>query len=182
MPRLAAHAVPWLRIDKHRIYAVGSSMGGQETLLLVAQHPHLLIAAAALDSATDMAARYRAFPRLRGGAYLQFLARSEIGGTPRSNGSAYRRRSPITYARQIAWSPTRLLIWWSKRDQIVRHQESESGALYRAIIAADPSSHVVQHVGVWAHSREFYATAQLPSVLVQLGLIELSEPPPRTAL
>src|SRR5688572_15305482 len=36
MPELAAAALPWLQIDSSRIYALGSSMGGQETLLLVA--------------------------------------------------------------------------------------------------------------------------------------------------
>ena len=38
-------------------------MGGQETLLLVARHPHLLAGAAAFDPATDMARRYRDFAR-----------------------------------------------------------------------------------------------------------------------
>jgi pimeloyl-ACP methyl ester carboxylesterase len=182
MPAIATRSLHWLHIEKRHIYAVGSSMGGQETLLLVAQHPRLLAAAAALDSATDMKARYVAFPRLRGGKHLQALARTEIGGTPLSNSAAYSQRSPIAYARQIAHSPTRLLIWWSTRDQIVRHQAQESGALYRAIVAVSPRRNVSEHIGSWAHSREFYATAQLPSVLVRLGLIELSQPPPRTAL
>ena len=53
MPRIVERAVPGLRLDRSRIYAIGSSMGGQETLLLVARHPHLLAGAAALDSATE---------------------------------------------------------------------------------------------------------------------------------
>lgn len=65
MPDILEQALPWLKIDRHRLYAVGSSMGGQETLLLVARHPRLLAGASALDSATDMAARYRAFPGIR---------------------------------------------------------------------------------------------------------------------
>src|SRR6266550_4402863 len=42
MPRIVKGSLPWLRIDQRRIYAFGASMGGQETLLLVARHPSLL--------------------------------------------------------------------------------------------------------------------------------------------
>ncbi len=67
MPDFATKALPWLRIDRSRIYALGSSMGGQETLLLVARHPDLLAGAAAMDSVTDLARRYQpaARPRLQ---------------------------------------------------------------------------------------------------------------------
>src|SRR5205085_9912044 len=58
MPQIVAHALPWLRIDPHRIYAFGGSMGGQETLLLVARFPHLLAGAASFDAPTRMAVRY----------------------------------------------------------------------------------------------------------------------------
>ena len=64
MPGFAAEALPWLRIDRSRIYALGSSMGGQETLLLVARHPGLLAGAAALDSVTDLSRRYEQLPQL----------------------------------------------------------------------------------------------------------------------
>src|SRR5256885_339850 len=37
MPSLARKALPWLRIDERRIYAIGDSMGGQEALLLAAR-------------------------------------------------------------------------------------------------------------------------------------------------
>src|SRR5438093_177908 len=33
MPRVVREALPWLRLQPRRIYAVGDSMGGQETLL-----------------------------------------------------------------------------------------------------------------------------------------------------
>ena len=61
MPRILEHRLRWLRVERHGIYAIGSSMGGQETLLLDALHPHLLAGAVALDSATNMAARWRAY-------------------------------------------------------------------------------------------------------------------------
>src|SRR5580765_6428441 len=39
MPDIVEEALPWLRVDRHRVYAFGGSMGGQETLLLVARYP-----------------------------------------------------------------------------------------------------------------------------------------------
>jgi poly(3-hydroxybutyrate) depolymerase len=39
MPTIVDRRFEWLRIDRRRIYAVGGSMGGQETLLLLGQHP-----------------------------------------------------------------------------------------------------------------------------------------------
>ena len=55
MPGILRRQLPWLRIDLRRIYAVGGSMGGQETLLLLARHPALLAGAVAFDSVTDFA-------------------------------------------------------------------------------------------------------------------------------
>ena len=176
MPGIVERAVPGLRIDRSRIYAIGSSMGGQETLLLVARHPRLLAGAAALDSATDMAARYRAFAALPGGRRLQRLARIEIGGTPAQVPLAYAERSPIAFARQIAMSGVPLHLWWSLRDRIVRNQNAESGALYRAIRRINPEAPVTRYVGRWAHSREMHPLARLPLVLSHFGLIRLDAP------
>jgi poly(3-hydroxybutyrate) depolymerase len=82
MPDLVRHAKPWLHIDSRRIYAVGGSMGGQETLLLIGQHPGLLAGAAAFDSVTNLYTRYPDFALIRNGRRLQALARLEVGGTP----------------------------------------------------------------------------------------------------
>jgi poly(3-hydroxybutyrate) depolymerase len=179
MPGLAEHAVPGLRIDRHRIYAIGSSMGGQETLLLVARHPRLLAGAAALDSATDLAARYRTFVQLPGGRRLQRLARLEVGGTPAQAPQAYAARSPIAFARAIALSGVPLHLWWSTKDRIVTDQDAESGALYRAVKRINPDALVTKYVGAWAHSREMHPLARLPLVLIRFGLIELDEPLPQ---
>src|SRR5581483_1555405 len=106
----------------HRIYAFGGSMGGQETLLLLARYPHLLAGAAAFDPATDMARRYRDFAALPNGKTLQRLAREEIGGTPAQVPQAYVVRSPDHYARTIAESGVPLQLFWSSRDRIIRDQ------------------------------------------------------------
>jgi poly(3-hydroxybutyrate) depolymerase len=182
LPRALEAALPWLRIDHSRIYALGSSMGGQETLLLAALHPRLLAGASALDSPTDMAARYPTFAWIPGGGpWLQALARLEIGGTPATAPRAYALRSPITYARRLADGGVPLHIWWSLRDRIVVDQQQESGRLYRAILAANPEAPVTSYVGTWAHSAEMHATARLPLALVKLKLITLDEPLPASA-
>jgi hypothetical protein len=143
--------------------------------MLVARHPRLLAGAAALDSDTDMRARYYAFPQLRGGLRLQALAREEVGGTPAEAPRAYALRSPVAWARAIARSGVPLHIWWSLRDRIVRNQRDESGRLYRLVRAAGPRAPVTEYVGTWAHSKEFHASARLPLALVELDLIRLAE-------
>jgi pimeloyl-ACP methyl ester carboxylesterase len=64
MPGIVGETLPWLELDLTRIYVLGSSMGGQETLLLAAEYPAGLAAAtarlagaAAFDSACDLVAQ-----------------------------------------------------------------------------------------------------------------------------
>jgi pimeloyl-ACP methyl ester carboxylesterase len=180
MPAILEKALPWFHVDHKRIYAIGSSMGGQETLLLAALHPNLITAAAPLDSATDMAARYKAFAALPNGATLQRQAQVEIGGTPASNPRGYAARSPMSYVHQLATGGVPLDIWWSRRDRIVVDQNMESGRLYRAIIRANPKAPVEQFVGTWAHSQEMHPLARLPLALVDLKIVELDEPLAKT--
>ena len=175
LPAILERALPWFHADHHRVYAIGSSMGGQETLLLAALHPKLLTAAAPLDSATDMVARYAAFAALPNGASLQRHARIEIGGTPASNPAAYAARSPMSYIKQLATNGVPIDIWWSRRDKIVVNQYMESGRLYRAIMAINPKAPVEQFVGTWAHSHEMHPLARLPLALVDLKIVELDE-------
>jgi pimeloyl-ACP methyl ester carboxylesterase len=176
MRRIVQHALPWLRIAAGRVYAFGGSMGGQETLLLVARFPRLLAGAAAFDAPTNMTARYRAFDRLPLGNDLQRLARVEIGGTPATDPSAYEIRSPLDSARKIAFSRVPLQIWWSTRDRIVTDQEHQSGLLYRDIKRLNPTAPVTQFVGIWAHTTDMNAHGYLPYALSRFGLV-----PPRAA-
>jgi poly(3-hydroxybutyrate) depolymerase len=178
MPEIAEAAVPWLRIDRHQIYAFGGSMGGQETLLLAARYPHLLAGAASFDAPTDMAARYRAFDHLRWGERLQGLARREFGGTPDADPRAYEIRSPLDWARQLAFSRVPLQIWWSTRDTIVSDQEQESGLLYRDIKRLNPEAPVTQYVGTWAHTTEMKRHGYLEFALAQFGLAPPTNQPP----
>ena len=71
MHEIARRTLPWLRIDQRRIYALGGSMGGQETLLLLGQHPQLLAGAVAFDSVTNFYRRYNDFAITPGRRGLQ---------------------------------------------------------------------------------------------------------------
>jgi poly(3-hydroxybutyrate) depolymerase len=171
MPRIVARALPWLHVERRHVYAVGGSMGGQETLLLVARYPRMFAGAAAFDAPTNMAARYEAFRFLPFGIDVQRLARAEVGGTPSRDPHAWAIRSPLDWARRIASSHVPLELWWSRRDRVVVDQARQSGALYRAIKRWNAAAPVVEHVGDWAHSAEFKATRRLPFALAQLGLM-----------
>jgi hypothetical protein len=174
MPGIVHRALPWLRIAPHRIYAIGGSMGGQETLLLLAERPRLLAGAVSFDAPTNMTARYSAFAKLRNGLNLQRLARLEFGGIPRSHREAMADRSPIFYSRELAFSGVPLQIWWSTRDRVVVNQASESGLLCRAIMHLNPHAPVTQFVGTWGHTLEMRPTGLMPVALERLGLLTFS--------
>jgi hypothetical protein len=182
MPSIVRRAIPWLRIEPGQTYAFGTSMGGQETLLLVARHPHLLAGAAAFDPVTNMAQRYRDFKHLRCnraclakwgdslGGGLQRIARAEIGGTPSSNPRAYANRSPITYAHSIATSDVPLQLWWSKKDEVVRAAD-QAAPFARKLRRLNPTAELQTVVGNWAHSDDMRPYYMLIPALKKFGLI-----------
>jgi pimeloyl-ACP methyl ester carboxylesterase len=188
MPRIVQLTLPWLKIARNQIYAFGGSMGGQETLLLLALHPDLLAGAAAFDAVTDFARQYRSFPRLgcnrrcqktwgRKGAFgysLQEMARVEVGGSPKTRHQAYAERSPLTFAGAIASSCVPLQLWWSTRDRIVLDQSHQSGRLFDRIRQLNPNAPVTAIVGDWAHSAEMTAATRLPQALARFALLPLT--------
>jgi poly(3-hydroxybutyrate) depolymerase len=172
MPSILRAARPWLRIDPHRIYAVGGSMGGQETLLLVGRHPRLLAGAVAFDSVTDFFRRYADFEALgRKGKMLQALARIEVGGTPSSDPRAYHLRSPHHWLDEIARSGVPLQIWWSDADEIVTGQENQSGRFFRELRSLELRGALEKVTGSWSHTAESYRRLQLPGAVRWLGLV-----------
>jgi len=170
MPAIVHDALPWLRIDDKRIYAVGGSMGGQETMLLVARHPRLLAGAVSFDAPGDMALRYHQYGLLKNGEFLRGLMRLEIGGTPEVDPGDYTARSPLAFAPEIAVAGAPLQIWWSTRDQMVVDQQRHSGLLYREIEQLNPNAPVSQVVGTWRHGESMRWNSRLPEALRFLGL------------
>jgi len=175
MPAIVeAHGV---RVDRRRIYAIGGSMGGMETLLLVARFPHLLAGAAAFDPATDMARRYRDFADLRGGRELQALARLEVGGTPWQDPSAYALRSPDHFVRRLAFSGVPLQLYWSRADRIISDQVHETGALADELLALNPRAKVWDFEGDWMHTAEMRPDRRLPRALFRFHLLPWRDVP-----
>ncbi len=187
MPRSVRRALLWLTIDRSRIYAFGASMGGQETLLLVARYPRLLAGAATFDAVADMTRRYRDFVRLpcdhrcrkrangRIGVVIRHHAREEIGGTPASHPRAYARRSPLRYAKAIARSGVPLQLWWSTADRVVpaRHQSKRLAHRLRRL---RPRAPVTEFSGAWRHSAEMAPRRKLVPALVSFGLLPAGRP------
>jgi pimeloyl-ACP methyl ester carboxylesterase len=183
MPQVVSRELPWLHLDHRRIYAFGGSMGGQETLLLLARHPQLLAGAAAFDAVADFPLQYHDFARLRCdsaclkrwkhpiGRELQELARKEVGGTPRQAPYAWALRSPIAYGDRIAFSCVPLQLWWSAKDEIVIDQQRQSERLYNLIRRLNPTAPVSAYYGYWRHSREMRARTRLPLALANFGLL-----------
>jgi poly(3-hydroxybutyrate) depolymerase len=176
MPAFVRHALPWLRIKPDAVYGVGGSMGGQELLLLLARHPHVLEAAAVVDAPTDLAKQYRNFAALpcnsscrkrwQGpiGRGLQQLARIEVGGTPEQDPVAYAERSPAHFAAVIARTGAPLGVWWSRADRVT----GADGGFVRALARAHPRAPVMHIAGRWTHDRGF--RLNLPRALAWLHL------------
>jgi pimeloyl-ACP methyl ester carboxylesterase len=170
MPAIVAHSLPWIRIDRRRIYAVGGSMGGQETLLLAARYPRLLAGAIAFDAPTDMALRYEQFGALDDGETLRELMQYEVGAVPDADPTAYEERSPLASARAIACSGVPLQIWWSTGDHMVGEGQRHSGRLYREIRQLNPRARVQEIVGAWEHGESMRWNRRLPEALRFIGL------------
>jgi hypothetical protein len=189
MPRIV-RAVPWLRIDPRRVYAFGGSMGGQESLLLLARKPRLLAGVAVFDAVTDFALQYRRFPLIKCnakcrrmtkvgiGTKLRRQARVEVGGTPARVPRSYASRSPITYIQKIAKSCVPLQLWWSVADQIVSDAGNQSGKLFWDIRKLNKTAPVQGFVGYWIHSRAMRSTSRLPYALAEFGLLKAPFFPP----
>ena len=168
--RSIVHAtLPWVQVDADRVYALGGSMGGHETLLLVGQHPRLLAGAVAFDAVTNFYRRYNDFSVLPNGRALQALARVEVGGTPRTNTVGYVLRSPTHWLREIAQSGVPLQLWWSLADQIVTDQAHQSAHFYNELRKLGPRGPVDAVTGFWRHSAEM--AVQMPAALRRLGLL-----------
>jgi pimeloyl-ACP methyl ester carboxylesterase len=170
MPALVQKVVPQLTIDRSRIFAVGASMGGMETLLLIGRHPGLLRAAVAIDPVTDLAQRYWQLRTTRSGLVTDARMRQEMGGDPDQAPIAYLLRSPQTLIPRIAASNTALAVWYSADDQIVAHQgNTQAGLFVRSLARADPRRPLWQRTGVWQHSWPY--RHELWRVLTFFGLL-----------
>jgi pimeloyl-ACP methyl ester carboxylesterase len=186
MPQLVHRAFPWIRIRRRCVYAAGSSMGGMEALMLAARYPDRIAACVSADAVTDLAARYEVMPISRGtGSYVQGIVRLEVGGTPAQTPFAYAVRSPLAYARNLAYGGVPLLVYWSPKDREVMNQRTQqSGRLCRRIKALNPQAPLTTVVTDLPHGIAYSYKELLPEALVFLhphGRWRLlpASPPPR---
>ena len=161
MPELARAAFPWLELDG-RTYAIGSSMGAQESLLLLARR--------------DIYARRgrRVRPGHRHGRPLPEVA-AHTGRAPAPGPGAYRVRrvagagpagirltEPRDRLRAIARPSVPLQLWWSHADAVVTDQAHQSGAFLHALRAIASRAPVHEIVGYWQHAHEFHPADAAP--------------------
>ncbi len=179
LPELVHRRLPWLRYDPHRVYAAGDSMGGQETLMLLARQPDLFAAAVAADPVTNLLRRWYEFP-LSGESWReQQAATREVGGTPRQARWLYVRRSPVFFARTIAFAGVPLELWWNPQDTVVVGESTkQTGFFYRTVERLDPHAPVVVRLHHHVHGWVFKFDHDLPAMLRFLLAHRRHGPPP----
>jgi pimeloyl-ACP methyl ester carboxylesterase len=166
VPRLLPRFLPWLRIDPNRVYAAGDSMGGQETLMLVARRPDLFAAAVAADAVTNFARRWYQFPVSGESWGEQSAATREVGATPGRARWLYVRRSPLFFARTFAFSDVPLQLWWNPKDTVViREGSTQTGDFYRTVKRLNPRAPIVARLDHTMHGWSFKYDHQLPEMV-----------------
>ena len=149
----------------------------QETLLLTALHPKLLTAAAPLDSATDMAARYKAFATTPG------RSRSAASRASRDRRNPHQRSARPTPSAAPCRTCASSLPAASRSTSggVAGTRSSSTRTRSRGGSTARSSTRTRKHPSSsssapWAHSHEMHPLARLPLALVDLKIVELDEP------
>lgn len=125
-----AHMRATYPIDTTRIYIAGRSMGGQTAELMAAKHPDLFAAAVAGQGVAELKMLADSSTKYRG-----WLGRFVCGGPYHdSTRFEYERRSPTTYARNLAYVPIRMWHGTQDREVSVAHTEK----LYALLSAVEP--------------------------------------------
>ena len=120
-------------VDAKRIYAGGISQGAIESLLLAGLKPERFAGVLAINPVADFKAFYEDAPSFRP------LLEKDLGGKPDEAAEEYARRSPVTYAGQLARVP--LILYWADNDELIPNGETrQGGRLSELIKAAKPAS------------------------------------------
>ncbi|MET9268721.1 prolyl oligopeptidase family serine peptidase [Kribbella sp. NPDC003557] len=101
----------------------GLSMGGQEALVLAAQHADEVRTVWAANPVVDLTRWHDDIRDCRASEALldaDATIREEVGGAPSERPDEYARRSPISYATELARTTVRLV--WSGADTIIPGQ------------------------------------------------------------
>jgi pimeloyl-ACP methyl ester carboxylesterase len=178
LPRIVRHRLPYLDYDPNRVYAAGDSMGGQETLMLVARRPDLFAAAVAADPVTNFLRRWYEFPNSGESWHEQAAATREVGATPRRAPWLYVRRSPLFFASTFAFADVPLQLWWNPHDTVViREGLAQAGTFYRAVKELNPRAPVFARLDHDMHGWTFKFDHELPA-MVRFLLAQRRHAPP----
>ncbi|HEY3298477.1 MAG TPA: prolyl oligopeptidase family serine peptidase [Armatimonadota bacterium] len=132
-------------VDTRRIYSVGISMGGLESLLLAGKHPGLLAGVAAYNAVVDLNTWFYDCDDTIRSSMIE-----EMGGTPDQIPGDYLARSPINFAEVIAASP--VILYYDPDDDMVQFQEDkQSGLLYRRMTATAPNARIEERHHSFGH-------------------------------
>ena len=134
--------LPWLNIDPSRVYIMGASMGGQEGLMLAAQHSGQFAGVYVNDPVTDLAAQHDHLLNYDESVVKTAMV-PEVGGPPSTNKSAYDARSPLPLARasNLSTMPIRLDI--DTQDEVV--QMSQKTDFYNAVKAGSNTAPIFKY-------------------------------------
>jgi poly(3-hydroxybutyrate) depolymerase len=166
MPAFVQSKLRWVHLDPNRVFAAGDSMGGLEVLALLARYPDRLAGVAVMDGVADLAARYVEMRTSASSADSMADLESSVGGTPATAPFQYAIRSPLDFARTLAYSHVPLQIWWSRTDAVVIDQATrQTGLLYRRIKAMDPTAPVTEVIHSVPHGYEFSQKTGLTEVV-----------------
>jgi hypothetical protein len=121
------------QIDMSRIFAVGLSMGGQESLLLAGMHPEMISGIVAFNPVVDLKQIYIHSDT------PSVVISNELGKSPAEIPDEYENRSPIKFYATISQVPT--LLYWDSNDVMIPHQkELHCGKLHAIIKKEFPNS------------------------------------------
>ena len=181
---IVRRTLPWLRIDRSRIYAVRRQHGrpGDAAPARAGTRGCSPAPRPSTRSPTSRC-QYRRFPRIpaarragerwAGPSAAAAVARAARRSAAR-RGSARARTRCAARSRTRARSPAScvpLQLWWSVKDRIVLGPERQSARLFRRIRRLNPDAPVQAFVGYWAHSAEMRARTRLPVALGIFGLL-----------
>lgn len=134
-----------LDVARDRIYAIGPSMGGMESLALVGRYPDLLRGALAFDAPTDLAARW-----VTASAVRRVWIEEEVGARPADAPELYAERSPLGMVDAIAASDAAIWCVYSSEDVASGADPHQVPAFLQAL--ADRRGRVVgARLGTWEH-------------------------------
>ncbi len=148
MPQIVVRAMPWVHVDSRRIYALGAAWAARRRCCS-SRGTRVLAGAAAMDPVDRLRAAYGSPPNGRkaacqkrwgaaGALPAQRCVVESADSPSKANPRATAARSPLSQARRSPTRASRCRSGGARKDKIVVHQGTQSGALYRRLRRLGP--------------------------------------------